>query len=119
MPKRNTPLTTKEKKFADGIVKGKGQRQAYVEAYNVKTKNLNTIDPNASRIARKKQVSEYLKKHVTDAKTLLYELMQDDSVKPETRAQIANSLIDRVEGKPVQRQINANTDTDKEYRWAE
>lgn len=51
-------LTPKERKFVVAKVKGKTNRQAYIEAYTPKTDKLSTIDPNASRIAKKKQVNE-------------------------------------------------------------
>lgn len=111
-------LTPKEKKFADEIINGTQQREAYKKAYNVKTKNLKTIDPNASRIASKKQVELYLANKVNNAKTII-EKLAESANNEAVRLQAAKDIIDRAEGKPVQRQINANTDTDKQYRWAE
>jgi len=49
-------LTAKERKFVNAKVKGMSNRKAYIEAYQPGTTNLATIDPNASRVAKKEQI---------------------------------------------------------------
>ncbi len=43
-------LTTKQEKFVQELVKGKSQREAYKEAYNVKTMKDENIDSKASKL---------------------------------------------------------------------
>lgn len=65
-------LTHKERLFVNAKVKGKTNRAAYMEAYEPKTKNLATIDPNASRIAKKEQVT-----------TAIHEALESQKMTPE------------------------------------
>ena len=110
-------LTKKQKDFADKYLETGNGTKAALEVYD--TDDNNTAGVIGYENLRKPKIIAYTEEHVATAKSLLYELMNDKSVKPETRAQIASSLIDRIEGKAVQRNINANAETEKEYKWAE
>lgn len=111
-------LTPKQKKFADTYLETGKVRESYAIAYESKGKK-ETQEVNASRILRKDQVQAYLADHVEMARSVIVEIAQSKKSKDNDRLQAAKDILDRTEGKPVQRQINANTDTDKQYRWAE
>lgn len=53
-------LTEKQKAFALGVIDGKTQQDAYKDAYNPKTENMNTIAVMASRVANKPEVKQYI-----------------------------------------------------------
>ena len=46
----NTMLTPKQEKFVQELIKGKSQREAYREAYNLKTMKDENIDSKASKL---------------------------------------------------------------------
>lgn len=56
---RNT-LTDKERIFALAVADGKTQYEAYQIAYDTNTERRNTVDKNASLIANKPEVKEYI-----------------------------------------------------------
>ena len=58
---RNT-LTDKERIFALAVADGHTQYSAYRLAYNSNTDNRNTVDSNASVIANKPEVREYIER---------------------------------------------------------
>jgi len=113
MPK----LTKKQKDFADKLLETGDQRQAYIEAYDTNG-NIQTVDPEASKTTRKPQVQAYLDQQVSMAKNIIADLAQNASNEA-VRLQAAKDMIDRAEGKPIQRNMNANADSDKTYSWAE
>lgn len=110
-------LTKKEKEFADRVLETGSQRQAYLQTYDTKG-HIPTVDPNASRIASKEHVANYLEAKLETAKSIIENLALNASNEA-VRLQAAKDMADRIEGKPVQRQINANADSDKTYKWAE
>lgn len=109
-------ITPKQKKFADAYLKTGNASQAAREAYSVSTPNAAAVQ--GSRVLRKDNVKEYIEDHVIMARQIISELAQS-SQQDAVRLQAAKDILDRAEGKAVQRQINANTDTEKTYGWAE
>lgn len=109
-------LTPKQKKFADKYLENGNATQAAVESYNVKSRDV--ARKVGSENLTKPDIEAYLQNKLEMAKNIIEDLAQnaDSDV---VRLQAAKDIADRIEGKPVQRQINANTDTNKEYRWAE
>lgn len=59
---RHSYLTKKQRDFAELILEGKTQREAYKAVYNTKSHNLKRVDKDASILARSPLVSEYIKK---------------------------------------------------------
>ena len=55
-------LTDKERIFALAVADGHTQYSAYRLAYNSNTDNRNTVDSNASVIANKPEVREYIER---------------------------------------------------------
>lgn len=53
-------LTDKERTFALAVADGKTQYEAYCIAYDTKSTNRNTIDSNASIVAKKPAVKAYI-----------------------------------------------------------
>lgn len=115
MPK--SKLTMKQKKFADKYLETGSKTEAYLATYKTKG-NKATIQPEATKTTNKPQVKEYIEDKLSMAKTIIEDLA-NNAKNEQVRLQAARDIADRIEGKPVQRQINANTDTDKQYRWAE
>jgi phage terminase small subunit len=60
MTTKITKLTTKRKAFVKGIISGKSQRRAYIDAYNTKGKP-ETVDPKASNLIRQPSIQEVLR----------------------------------------------------------
>ena len=55
-------LTPKQEKFVDGILQGKSQRQAYIEAYpKAKKWKETSVDSNASQLMENTKVLQRLK----------------------------------------------------------
>lgn len=50
-------LTAKQEKFVQGLIAGLSQRKAYKEAYSTKNMKDATIDNNAYKLMRKKEIS--------------------------------------------------------------
>ncbi len=110
-------LTPKQKKFADKYLETGSATRAAKEIYSVGTENAAAVQ--GSRVLRNANVQAYLDKHIEMARSVIIEIAQNKKSKDSDRLQAAKDILDRTEGKPIQRQINANTDTNKEYRWAE
>ena len=53
----NKPLTDKQEKFVQELIKGKSQREAYKAAYNAKSMLDKTIDERASKLFKEYKVS--------------------------------------------------------------
>jgi hypothetical protein len=56
-----TILTAKQLKFCDNIVKGMTQYEAYVNAYDTKTENRDTVDVNANLLMKNTKISSRIK----------------------------------------------------------
>lgn len=52
-------LTPNQKQFVKGIIRGKSQRKAYIDAYNP-TSTITDIDTNASHLIKKPNIQEVL-----------------------------------------------------------
>lgn len=110
-------LTPKQKKFADKYLETGNGTKAAKEAYDVKN---NVVAGAVSyENLRKPQIEAYLESHVQLAQNELIKILKKKDAKDTDKIAVAKDILDRTQGRPVQRQINANTDTDKEYRWAE
>lgn len=57
-------LTVKERKLVKGIVAGKSQREAYIEAYDTKG-HLPTVDAEASKTTNKPHIREAIEQALT------------------------------------------------------
>lgn len=55
-------LSFKEKMYADGILEGKTQYQSFMDAYNPKTENRQSIDSMANHVKNRERVKNYLEK---------------------------------------------------------
>lgn len=110
-------LTPKQKKFADKYLETGNATKAAKEVYSVVTDNAAAVQ--GSRVLRNDKIQTYLERHAELARNVIVEIAKNTKAKDNDRLQAAKDILDRTEGKPVQRQINANADTDKQYRWAE
>lgn len=111
-------LTKKQKDFADKYLETGKLTDSYIEVYDHNGKR-ETAEVEASRTLRLPQVQNYTEEHIAMAKSVIAEIASNSDNKPSDRLAAARDILNRTEGMPVQRNINANTDTDKEYRWAE
>lgn len=112
-------LTTKEKKFADGILEGKPKYKAALDAYDIQSKHeVGTASAIAAENLQKPRIVKYLEENGHGAATRIVKLSK--SAKNETVRLNANKdILDRV-GIGVQKQntivpiqINFNEDRDE------
>jgi len=97
-------LTVKQEKFIVNVFKGMTQRDAYIDAYNAHYA-VETIDANASRLARTEKVSQRLAElreqvisdavmSVTERKERLSQLAREDVKKPLTGKEVVLSVAE-------------------------
>lgn len=82
------------------------QTEAYLATH--KTTNRNTARSEASKTIAKPSSQIYLKKHVSMAKRTIVDIAMN-SDKDETRLKASQDILDRTDGKAIQKTINQNT----------
>lgn len=105
---RLTRLKPKSIAVLDEIIKHPEitQTEAYLRHHP--TTNRNTARAEAAKLTAKPSSQIYLNKHVQMAKKTIVQIANDESVKPDTRIKAAQDILDRTEGKAIQRSINEN-----------
>lgn len=109
-------LTKKQKEFADKYVDTGNATKSALQAYD--TEDYQTAATIANENMKKPEIVAYMENHADRARSIIADLAEN-AQNENVKLQAAREILDRTEGKPVQRQINANADTDKQYKWAE
>lgn len=113
-PPKMTKLKRGSIKFLDKYASDPklGPSEAYLMTH--KTTNKNTASASASKILAKPAAQLYLKKHRKLARDVKLEVLANARAYPEKVAyqklanDIAEQMLDRIEGKPIQKTENTN-----------
>ena len=104
--KKQRPLTIKQRKFVDEVVKTGSWTKAAKKVY--KCKNEQTAHSIWCENLSKPIIKDTIDDRLQKAKNKIYTLMET-AEKEETQLRAAQDIIDRWEGKPTQRIISENT----------
>lgn len=98
-------LTKKDKAFLDKLIADDkiNQTDAYLETHS--TTNRNTARANASAVLAKTSSQIYLQKHVDIAKQTIVDIAKNGE-KDSDRLKASQDILDRNEGKALQKQIS-------------
>ncbi len=120
--KKPSPTRLKPKSIAvlDELIKNPGITQTEAYQRHHPKANKDTARNEASALIAKPSSQIYLKKHVQMAKQTIVEIMGDETVKPDTRIKAAVDVLDRTQGKAIQRSevktenLNLNVEASQE-----
>lgn len=104
--KKQRPLTIKQRKFIDEVVKTGNASEAASKVY--KCKNRVVAWSIGTENLQKPLIKAGIEDRLNKAKDKIYKLM-NEAEKEETQLRAAQDIVDRVEGKPTQRVISENT----------
>ena len=104
--KKQRPLTIKQRKFVDEVVKIGNATEAAVRVYKNKKRATSMAIGNEN--LWKPMIKAAIEDRLEKAKNKIYTLMET-AEKEETQLRAAQDIIDRWEGKPTQRIISDTT----------
>lgn len=104
--KLKRPLTIKQRKFIDEVVKSWNATESANKVY--KTKNKVVASAIWYENLRKPQIKAEIDDRLNVAKNMIYTIATT-SEKDDTKLRACQDIIDRIEGKPTQRVINDTT----------
>lgn len=104
--KKQRPLTIKQRKFIDEVVKSWNATESANRVY--KTKNKVVASSIWYENLRKPHIKAEIEDRLSVAKNMIYTIATT-SEKDDTKLRACQDIIDRVEGKPTQRVIQDTT----------
>lgn len=99
--KKKRPLTIKQRKFIDEVVKSWNATDAASKVY--KTKNRRVANAIGNENLAKPSIKDKIEERVNVAKNIIYWIAVKEDEKSDTRIKACQDIIDRVEWKAKQR----------------